>query len=326
MKYCPYSNKLFEDIATNSKLINETEARNIYNSLKISQDGEEEASKSSSSNFPNISINIIDSDNICMCLCAHLSSNSLLQLDDTSRTGEAICPMCRNIIKRQPVAHRYKLLSKRLMLTQDIIINRIDTQHLSTDSEGRQYEDPYTPESTESHSPYPEVTSSCTSTSSSSRSPLEGRLALDRKSESKAGESDISPCPEVAEKPPPRGAVPPGQLKSRLENLKRLSIKDEEGNTVDEPAAAVVGPADPTGISKLPESLANLVNQALNDDSLWMEQSVVEDSSAKSRYILMKKAATIPCKEDPHEAGASLDIKGDGLDTESSMLLKETTV
>ncbi|XP_052858021.1 inositol polyphosphate-5-phosphatase A isoform X1 [Drosophila gunungcola] len=244
LKYCPYSNKLFEDIATNSKLINETEARNIYNSLKISQDGEEEASKSSSSNFPNISINIIDSDNICMCLCAHLSSNSLLQLDDTSRTGEAICPMCRNIIKRQPVAHRYKLLSKRLMLTQDIIINRIDTQHLSTDSEGRQYEDPYTPESTESHSPYPEVTSSCTSTSSSSRSPLEGRLALDRKSESKAGESDISPCPEVAEKPPPRGAVPPGQLKSRLENLKRLSIKDEEGNTVDEPAAAVVGDVD----------------------------------------------------------------------------------
>ncbi|XP_043064901.1 inositol polyphosphate-5-phosphatase A isoform X1 [Drosophila ficusphila] len=242
LKYCPYSNKLFEDIATSSKLIDETEARNMYNSLKISQD--DEAGKTASSNFPNISINIIDSDNICMCLCAHLSSNSLLQFDDSSRTGEAICPMCRNIIKRQPVAHRYKLLSKRLMLTQDIIINRIDTQHLSTDTE-RLYEDPYTPESTESHSPYPEVTSSCTSTSSSSRSPLERRLAPDRISEGQACESDLSTCREAgnpAEENTPRGTVTPGQLKSRLENLKRLSLKDEEKDkdTVDEAADDVV--------------------------------------------------------------------------------------
>ncbi|XP_016952488.1 uncharacterized protein LOC108026201 isoform X3 [Drosophila biarmipes] len=359
LKYCPYSNKLFEDIATSSQLINGTEARNAYNSLKISQD--EEAGKATSPNFPNISINITDSDNICMCLCAHLSSNSLLQFDDCSRTGEAICPMCRNIIKRQPVAHRYKLLSKRLMLSQDIIINRIDTQHLSTDSE-RQYEDPYTPESTESHSPYPEVTSSCTSTSSSSRSPLERRLAPDRIAEGKPSDSDISPCPEVANpvaEKPSRGTVTPGQLKSRLENLKRLSIKDEveDEGTVDEAGAGDVDPvdavcspnaaatrpkrsssvipmccpADPTGAAQLPESLANLVNQALNDDSLWMEQSVVDDSSAsnssvaKSRYILMKKGATSPCKEAPDEAGA-LAIKSDGLDTESAMLLKETTV
>lgn len=211
----------------------------MYNSLKISQD-EAEATKP---NFPNISINIIDSDNICMCLCAHLSSNNL-QFDD-SRTGEAICPMCRNIIKRQPVAHRYKLLSKRLMLTQEIIINRIDTQHLSTDSE-RLYEDPYTPESTESHSPYPEVTSSCTSTSSSSRSPLDRRLMPhSRVSESKVGESEtISPGPEtgssdISEKPP-RGTVTPGQLKSRLETLKRLSIKDEKDEKDDDEDETVV--------------------------------------------------------------------------------------
>jgi len=81
----------------------------------------------------------------------------------------------------------------------------------------------------------------------------------------------------------------------------------------------------------LPESLSNLVNQALNDDSLWMEQSVVDDSNAsnssvaKSRYILMKKGASSPCKEAPDEGGA-LAIKSDGLDTESAMLLKETTV
>ncbi|XP_020817353.1 type I inositol 1,4,5-trisphosphate 5-phosphatase isoform X1 [Drosophila serrata] len=235
--YCPYSNKLFEDIATSSKLINETEARNMYNSLKISHNEAEtaaEATKANCPNFPNISINIIDSDNICMCLCAHLSSNNLQFDDSNNRTGEAICPMCRNIIKRQPVAHRYKLLSKRLMLTQEIIINRIDTQHLSTDSE-RLYEDPYTPESTESHSPYPEVTSSCTSTSSSSRSPFDRRLMPhDRISESKVGESEEATSPpgletgdtEIREKSS-RGTVTPGQLKSRLETLKRLSIKDE---------------------------------------------------------------------------------------------------
>lgn len=236
----------------------------MYNSLKISQDAE--ASRTTSSNFPNISINIIDSDNICMCLCAHLSSNSLLQLDGCNRTGEAICPMCRNIIKRQPVAHRYKLLSKRLMISQDIIINRIDSQHLSTDSE-RQYEDPYTPESTESHSPYPEVTSSCTSTSSSSRSPFERRLATDRlATESKAGDSDISPCPEVrdlvAEKPA-RGTVTPGQLKSRLETLKRLSIKDEaqdEGeDAVDEAGAG--GDVEHVG-AVCPQTLLQCVQNA----------------------------------------------------------------
>lgn len=160
-----------------------------------------------------------------MCLCAHLSTNNL-QFDDSSRADETICPMCRNIIKKQPVAHRYKLVSKRLMLTQEIIINRIDTQHLSTDSE-RLFEDPYTPESTESHSPYPEVTSS---SSSSSRSPLERRFMPGKVIETNAGETDVSPLPEPSDRTlekPSRGTVTPGQLKSRLENLKRLSIKGE---------------------------------------------------------------------------------------------------
>jgi len=49
----------------------------------------------------------------------------------------------------------------------------------------------------------------------------------------------------VAEKPS-RGTVTPGQLKSRLENLKRLSIKDEVENedTVDEAEAGDVEPVD----------------------------------------------------------------------------------
>ncbi|XP_017020504.1 uncharacterized protein 5PtaseI isoform X3 [Drosophila kikkawai] len=376
--YCPYSNKLFEDIATSSKL----EARNIYNSLNISHNEAEaaaaaaaETTKANCPNFPNISINIIDSDNICMCLCAHLSSNNLQFDDSNNRTGEAICLMCRNIIKRQPVAHRYKLISKRLMLTQEIIINRIDTQHLSTDSE-RLYEDPYTPESTESHSPYPEVTSSCTSTSSSSRSPLDGRLMPhNRILESRVGASEEATSPpgpetgdaEIREKPS-RGTVTPGQLKSRLETLKRLSIKDENDkgddnddddddeeeeaggvcdvDQVDTPNAATAPrrsskrnssvipmccPADPIGCSKLPEGLANLVNQSLNDDSLWMEQSVVDDSHAsslaKSRYILIKPAAstTSPRKQTADEEGAAA-LASEECREESAMLLKETTV
>ncbi|KAH8342094.1 hypothetical protein KR059_011955 [Drosophila kikkawai] len=374
--YCPYSNKLFEDIATSSKL----EARNIYNSLNISHNEAEaaaaaaaETTKANCPNFPNISINIIDSDNICMCLCAHLSSNNLQFDDSNNRTGETICPMCRNIIKRQP--DRYKLISKRLMLTQEIIINRIDTQHLSTDSE-RLYEDPYTPESTESHSPYPEVTSSCTSTSSSSRSPLDGRLMPhNRILESRVGASEEATSPpgpetgdaEIREKPS-RGTVTPGQLKSRLETLKRLSLKDENDkgddnddddddeeeeaggvcdvDQVDTPNAATAPrrsskrnssvipmccPADPIGCSKLPEGLANLVNQSLNDDSLWMEQSVVDDSHAsslaKSRYILMKPAAstTSPRKQTADEEGAAA-LASEECREESAMLLKETTV
>ncbi|KAH8276948.1 hypothetical protein KR026_002686 [Drosophila bipectinata] len=340
LKFCPYSNKLFKEIATST-----TESRNMYNSLKISQD--EEPDKTSSPNFPNISINIIDSDNICMCLCAHLSTNNL-QFDDSGRADETICPMCRNIIKKQPVAHRYKLVSKRLMLTQEIIINRIDTQHLSTDSE-RLFEDPYTPESTESHSPYPEVTSS---SSSSSRSPLDRRFMPEKVVESKAGEIDASPLPESSNSPekPSRGTVTPGQLKSRLETLKRLSLKgegdvessaDAGAGDVDKVDAApprqrrsssvipMCCPADPKSFSKIPEGLAQLVSEALNDDSLWMEQSVVDDSNctalAKSRYILMKPASSSPEKQDMDEEGASA-LKDEDCKDDSAMLLKETTV
>lgn len=79
------------------------------------------------------------------------------------------------------------------------------------------------------------------------------------------------------------------------------------------------------------------MNQSLNDDSLWMEQSVVDDSHtsalAKSRYILMKPAAsTSPRKpstdnDEGAAACASDDCKEeDALETESAMLLKETTV
>ena len=74
--------------------------------------------------------------------------------------GENICKICRNNIKQQPV-ERLTLVSKRVMLG-DIVVNRIDTQYLSSTypnmpSQLRMLQDPYTPESIESHSPQPEL-------------------------------------------------------------------------------------------------------------------------------------------------------------------------
>ncbi|XP_050099039.1 uncharacterized protein LOC126579613 isoform X1 [Anopheles aquasalis] len=129
---------------------------------------------------PAVSINVYDTDsNLNVCMCAVYCSNAVggaaakqLNSDDT------ICPNCRNIIKHQPVGHRKRLISRRMMLANDIIVNRIDTHYLNTfvspssssglgsqgpssstmasDSLHYRNMEPYTPESAESHSPLPE--------------------------------------------------------------------------------------------------------------------------------------------------------------------------
>lgn len=108
---------------------------------------------------PAISINVTDTDaNLNVCMCSLYASCDNVLVEQESMIG-SICPRCQNIIKQQPTEHRKTLISKRLTLSKDIIVNRVDTHFLSLkaiDKSNKRYE-PYTPESIESHSPLPEA-------------------------------------------------------------------------------------------------------------------------------------------------------------------------
>jgi len=110
---------------------------------------------------PLVSISVVDADNLNVCMCNilvedhHHHANAKLSTND-----KLICPICRNLIKQQP-NERCTLVSKRTMLG-DVVVNRIDSQYLSsnystTQSLLKKLQDPYTPESLESHSPQPET-------------------------------------------------------------------------------------------------------------------------------------------------------------------------
>lgn len=194
---------------------------------------------------PPISINIIDSDNVHVCMCSQILNGN--KDYDNSAEG-SICPECQNIIQKQPVEPRYGLISKRLMLSNNIIVNRIDTQHLSTYFDiSLKRQDPYTPESAESHSPCAELSSS-TTTSINSRSPLidchqfsstsvdetsshtnnVSNLAIDNKVEYFISgiQMDASNKHTDVCKKKQRGVISPVQLKSRLEDLQKESLKN----------------------------------------------------------------------------------------------------
>uniref|UniRef100_A0A8D8I4I4 inositol-polyphosphate 5-phosphatase n=1 Tax=Culex pipiens TaxID=7175 RepID=A0A8D8I4I4_CULPI len=214
---------------------------------------------------PSVRISVFDTEsnaNVCMC-SLYSSSFSLGGKSVAEATPEGdqaqICPNCRNIIKHQPVEHRKTLVSRRLMLANDIIVNRIDTHYLNTytspsgltsgaagpGTSGAQFE-PYTPESVESHSPVPETVD---------------RMDFD---ETQVEEPLLTPLPETAPEVPPSepavippaatkksaatttnnnnnsttttgstattgcgGGVSPRQLKSRLEKLKRISDRQK---------------------------------------------------------------------------------------------------
>lgn len=107
--------------------------------------------------MPLVSISVVDADilNICMC-------NKIRDFDNratkcvNNAINEVVCTSCGLITKKQPM-----LVSKQVMLG-DVIVNRIDSQFLSSTyssspSQIRKLHDPYTPESIESHSPQPEM-------------------------------------------------------------------------------------------------------------------------------------------------------------------------
>lgn len=105
---------------------------------------------------PLVSINVVDADNLNICMCNSLDDQTKQEVVE----GDNICKICRNNIKQQPT-ERLTLVSKRVMLG-DIVVSRIDTQYLSSTypsmpSQMRNLQDPYTPESVESHSPQPEL-------------------------------------------------------------------------------------------------------------------------------------------------------------------------
>lgn len=105
---------------------------------------------------PSVSISVVDADNLNICMCNLMEDQS----NQETIEGRKICKICRNIIKKQPI-ERFTLVSKRTMLG-DVIVNRIDSQYLTStystpSSVLRKLRDPYTPESTESHSPQPEI-------------------------------------------------------------------------------------------------------------------------------------------------------------------------
>lgn len=212
---------------------------------------------------PPVRISVFDTDsnsNVCMCSlysssfslvggeCRRSRAGSISCLDqsqvDTGGgggvTNPQICPNCRNIIKHQPMEHRKTLISRRLMLANDIIVNRIDTHYLNTytttaggitstaGGANRQFE-PYTPESVESHSPAPESADTKPEFDESQSAELDLDQDLDTTDSLKQPLNETTqPNVSITNSSSKKntsisGGVSPRQLKSRLEKLKRIS-------------------------------------------------------------------------------------------------------
>lgn len=198
---------------------------------------------------PKVSINLTNDENMSVCVCSVYASadNVHAAIDGT------ICPQCQNIIKQQSTDHRKTLISKRLTIANDIIVNRVDMHHLNLNS--LHVQDPYTPESCESHSPFPDDKdesrdgSQDRSASSDERGgDDDGREVtldtlvydddgnLSETIESTEGHAkpltvkctDVD-CHLYKSRKSGRG-VSPRQLKSRLENLRRTTHRREHGD------------------------------------------------------------------------------------------------
>lgn len=175
--------------------------------------------------YPSISINVVDTDNACICMCTPLSDSELHDIEYATPATRNICPMCHNTIKSSNST------------PEKIIVNRIDMQHLNTCIESK-HVDPYTPESNESHSPYPELRSTSTTTSSNSCNPFNAELMQcetclhntncdHKKHQCKQTRNDdlisTKSVKAITEKQL-RATVTPVQLKSRLEDLQRITL------------------------------------------------------------------------------------------------------
>lgn len=159
---------------------------------------------------------------------------SLVSIPETCNSNEnaietrrIVCPTCYDNI----FTNRVNVLSNSI--TENIIVNQIqDSQHLSTYIDNAHI-DPYTPESYDSHSPNLDLTISSNSCNTPGTDHMQNDLdKLHYSSEKQQSTSTLNDhfissnsVKSLAENQS-RNSVSPVQLKSRLENLKRISDKD----------------------------------------------------------------------------------------------------
>lgn len=194
---------------------------------------------------PTVSINVIDAENLNICMCSLYASCDNVPLEHDRMIG-TICPRCQNIIKQQPTEHRKTLISKRLTLSKDIIVNRVDTHFLSLKTafdHSKRYE-PYTPESVESHSPLPEPEPDLNDFEQSAEfTPKLINHTLTNETNEDILNKNTKTMPNMRTLTTHSSAVSPRQLKSRLEILRKTStdasgmvisshiIEDRKNNT-----------------------------------------------------------------------------------------------
>lgn len=107
--------------------------------------------------MPKVCISVVDADSLNICMCNVDKNNVLVSKFISSNINESMCQKCtlsQNLDK--PI-----MISKQVVLG-NVIVNRIDNQYLSSTyssspSQMKFLNDPYTPESIESHSPQPEM-------------------------------------------------------------------------------------------------------------------------------------------------------------------------
>lgn len=286
------------------------ESNNSRRATNINANSSQIKSSSSSNAVRSpISIHVIDAENLSVCMCSLYNSRNnsddnllrakdsgspnllghLLNTSSTLQTEETnnICPICRNIIKKQPIERR-TLISKRLLLANDIIVNRIDSHYLNTFSGINLKQDPYTPESPDFDSPYLESDSSDTNRDNDSSG--EQRLKTDEDSthtETETNPNNItvkhssnnnnvlnnSMASRVS------GGVSPTQLKSRLERLQQLSPECSD----DETTIIVPTGSSPTKITEIETKIK--LDQPLT----------ISDEVCNKKISSKKEKSDVPC-------------------------------
>uniref|UniRef100_A0A182P7J7 inositol-polyphosphate 5-phosphatase n=1 Tax=Anopheles epiroticus TaxID=199890 RepID=A0A182P7J7_9DIPT len=277
---------------------------------------------------PLVSINVFDTDsnlNVCMCAlycnAGGIDGKGVRNGDDEHGVGgsPAMCPNCRNIIKHQPVEHRKTLVSRRMMLANDVIVNRIDTHYLNTyslppggASNGGQHQpqhafEPYTPESAESHSPLPE--SSDSSKASQSTIPNDGDGPVSREgrnsrlgSKSVPAEDEFQPLVPAAAAAGDAAAAAPGrerpgdrEVGSKSET-DLLSVTTTAGQTNDAKRSAVshqrakladggssFGGVSPRQLKSRLEKLKRLADERRKQYGEWTRSFSQSDTSSTAK-------------------------------------------
>lgn len=193
---------------------------------------------------PTVSINVTDTENLSVCMCSLLyaSSDTIPIEQESMGDSSTICPRCRNIIERHSSEPRRTLISKRLTLANDIIVNRVDTHFLNLKPYqcGRQYE-PYTPETIESHSPATEIDDIPTSDDVDDDDE-ECKQCDANVNDIDNDDNDYNAKKRGSTLSPTIGSsgVSPGQLKARLEKLRLCTPDTPNSSTTTSELSMIV--------------------------------------------------------------------------------------